>query len=408
MTTEWKKVRLGDIATFSNGINFGKESYRAGVKLIGVSNFGNRFFPDYEELEEVDENVLRPNDYLKNGDIVFVRSNGNKELVGRCMLIQNPPSTVTYSGFCIRARLNNIDENCPRFFAYYFKSKDFRKAMSNTAVGANIQNLNQGLLSNHIFHLPPLETQQKIAGILFAYDDLIENNRKQIKLLEEATQKLYKEWFVKFNFPGHENVKIVDGVLDGWKETDINSVCIKINAGGTPNRKKSEYWNKKDIKWFKTKELQDCWLYDSEEYISQKGLENSSAKIFPKNTILMAIYASPTLGRLGILTKEACCNQAALCMIANEEIISYQWLYLKLMELRDYFNSVARGAGQQNISADVVKNKTILLPPKTLLENFTKVVKLYFENIKSLQKQIKLLQSARDKLHPRLMNGELL
>ncbi len=403
MATEWKKVKLGDIATFSNGINFGKESYKAGVKLIGVSNFGNRFFPDYDELEEVDENVLRPNDYLKNGDIVFVRSNGNKELVGRCMLIQNPPSTVTYSGFCIRARLNNIDENCPSFFAYYFKSKDFRKAMSNTAVGANIQNLNQGLLSNHIFYLPPLETQQKIAGILSAYDDLIENNRKQIKLLEEAAQKLYKEWFVKLNFPGHENVKIVDGVPEGWIETDINSICTKINAGGTPNRKKSEYWNNKDVKWFKTKELQDCWLYDSEEYISQKGLENSSAKIFPKNTILMAIYASPTLGRLGIITNEACCNQAALCMIANEEIISYQWLYLKLMELREYFNSVARGAGQQNISADVVKNKNILLPPKSLLDNFTKMIKPYFDKIKYLQNQIQLLQSARDKLLPKLM-----
>ncbi len=407
MATEWKKVKLGDIATFSNGINFGKESYKAGVKLIGVSNFGNRFFPDYDELEEVDENVLRPNDYLKNGDIVFVRSNGNKELVGRCMLIQNPPSTVTYSGFCIRARLDNIDENYPRFFAYYFKSKDFRKAMSNTAVGANIQNLNQGLLSNHIFYLPPLEIQQKIAGILSAYDDLIENNRKQIKLLEEAAQKLYKEWFVKFNFTGHGNVKIVDNVPEGWIETDINSICTKINAGGTPNRKKSEYWNNKDIKWFKTKELQDCWLYDSEEYISQKGLENSSAKIFPRNTILMAIYASPTLGRLGILTNEACCNQAALCMIANEEIISYQWLYLKLMELREYFNSVARGAGQQNISADVVKNKTILLPPKSLLENFTKIIEPYFAMIKSLQNQIQLLQSARDKLLPTLMKGDI-
>ena len=407
MATEWKKVKLGDIATFSNGINFGKESYKAGVKLIGVSNFGNRFFPDYDELEEVDENVLRPNDYLKNGDIVFVRSNGNKELVGRCMLIQNPPSTVTYSGFCIRARLNKTDENCPRFFAYYFKSKDFREAMSNTAVGANIQNLNQGLLSNHIFYLPPLDTQKKIAGILSAYDDLIENNRKQIKLLEEAAQKLYKEWFVKLNFPGHENVKIVDGVPEGWIETDINSICTKINAGGTPNRKKTEYWNNKDVKWFKTKELQDCWLYDSEEYISQKGLENSSAKIFPENTILMAIYASPTLGRLGILTNEACCNQAALCMIANEEIISYQWLYLKLLELREYFNSVARGAGQQNISADVVKNKNIVLPPKSLLDNFTKIIEPYFDKIKSLQNQIQLLQSARDKLLPTLMKGDI-
>ena len=180
MKADWKKVKLGEIATFSNGVNFGKESYTSGVKLIGVSNFGNKYFPEYDELEEINEKVLRENDYLKDGDIVFVRSNGNKELVGRCMLIQNPPSPVTYSGFCIRARLNDTENNNPRFFTYYFKSKIFRKSMSNSAVGANIQNLNQGLLSNHEISLPPLETQQKIASILSAYDDHIENNRKQI------------------------------------------------------------------------------------------------------------------------------------------------------------------------------------------------------------------------------------
>lgn len=230
METEWKKVKLGDIATFSNGINFGKESYAKGVKLITVSDFGDRYFPEYNELVEVDEKVLRPTDYLQNGDVVFVRSNGNKELVGRCMLIENPAKSVTYSGFCIRARLNNINENNPRFFTYYFKSRTFRRAMSNTAVGANIQNLNQGLLSNHELLLPPLATQQKIAGILSAYDDLIENNRKQIKLLEEAAQKLYKEWFVKLNFPCHENVKIVDGVPEGWKkEKLINLVDVQYD-----------------------------------------------------------------------------------------------------------------------------------------------------------------------------------
>lgn len=230
METEWKKVKLGDIATFSNGINFGKESYAKGVKLITVSDFGDRYFPEYNELVEVDEKVLRPTDYLQNGDVVFVRSNGNKELVGRCMLIENPAKSVTYSGFCIRARLNNINENNPRFFTYYFKSRTFRRAMSNTAVGANIQNLNQGLLSNHELLLSPLATQQKIAGILSAYDDLIENNRKQIKLLEEAAQKLYKEWFVKLNFPCHENVKIVDGVPEGWKkEKLINLVDVQYD-----------------------------------------------------------------------------------------------------------------------------------------------------------------------------------
>ena len=93
----WTKVKLGDIAEFSNGINFGKEAYDQGIKLIGVSNFGDRFYPDYDELEEVREDIVRKTDYLQTGDIVFVRSNGNKELVGRSMLIDNPPAKVTFS-----------------------------------------------------------------------------------------------------------------------------------------------------------------------------------------------------------------------------------------------------------------------------------------------------------------------
>ena len=120
----------------------------------------------------------------------------------------------------------------------------------------------------------------------------------------------------------------------------------------------------------------------------------------------MAIYASPTLGRLGILSNNAACNQAALCLIPNE-LVSYQWLYLKLYELRDYFDSVARGAGQQNISADVVKNKMIVIPKEGIMMKFTQIVSLYFDKIKSFQRQIYLSQQARDKLLPRLMSGEM-
>lgn len=88
---KWEKVKLGDIASFSNGINFDKTAYSKGVRLIGVADFGNRITPEYDNLSEVNEDIVRPTDYLEDGDIVFVRSNGNKELVGRCMLVQNPP-----------------------------------------------------------------------------------------------------------------------------------------------------------------------------------------------------------------------------------------------------------------------------------------------------------------------------
>lgn len=323
---------------------------------------------------------------------------------GRCAIWKNQIPNMKIQKALHRIRCHeNVDY---RFLFYWFLLAGKRGELKQYYTGATINHMPGDKLKTIEIFLPPLVTQQKIASILSAYYDLIENNRKQIKLLEEAAQRLYKEWFVDLRFPGYENVAIVDGVPEGWITKTIGEICVKLNSGGTPNRKKTDYWDSKDIKWYETKELQDCWLFDSEEYISEKGLNNSSAKVFPKNTILMAIYASPTLGRLGILSNNAACNQAALCLIPNE-LVSYQWLYLKLYELRDYFNSVARGAGQQNISADVVKNKMIVIPKEGIMMKFTQIVSLYFDKIKSFQRQIYLSQQARDKLLPRLMSGEM-
>ena len=279
--------------------------------------------------------------------------------------------------------------------------------MTGTAVGANIQNLSQSRLGNCKVCVPNIEKQREIATILSRYDSLIENYQKQIKLLEEAAQRLYKEWFVDLRFPGHEHTKIVNGVPEGWEKKTINDICTHISSGSTPSRRNKSYWEKGTIKWVKTKELLDGWIFDTEEYITDDGLKNSSTKIYPVNSILMAIYASPTLGRLGILASECCCNQAALCLIANEQIISWQWLYWKLFELRDEFNAIARGAGQQNISGIVVKNKEVLVPTKQVVDTFTNIANPIFESIKKISNQIRLLTEARDRLLPKLMSGEI-
>ena len=390
----------------SNGINFDKSAYTSGVKLIGVSDFKNRIHPDYDSLQEVDSKVVKSGDYLEKGDIVFVRSNGNKELVGRCMIIDRD-IPVTYSGFCINLRLKDKKRFEPVFFNYLFKTRQFKKSMTGTAVGANIQNLSQSRLGNCEINVPDIETQKRIATILSRYDSLIENYQKQIKLLEEAAPRLYKEWFIDLHFPEHENTKIVDGVPEGWEKKTIADVCTNISSGSTPSRSNKAYWENGTIKWVKTKELQDGWILDTEEYISQEGYNSSSTKMFPVNTILMAIYASPTLGRLGILSTDCCCNQAALGLIADENIISWQWLFWKLYELRDEFNAIARGAGQQNISGIVVKNKEIIIPDKGVIDGFTSVVSKMFEQQKSLSSQIRLLTEARDRLLPKLMSGEI-
>lgn len=402
----WKKVKIKDIAILDNGINFNKSAYASGIKIIGVSDFKDRFSPDFSTLQEVKEEIVRSEDYLQPGDILFVRSNGNRDLVGRCMLIDKNILS-TFSGFCIRLRINDKNTYNPYFFTYHFKAPLFRKSIAGSAIGANIQNLSQNRLGNYELNIPEYFIQCRIAEILFRYDSLIENYQKQIKLLEEAAQRLYKEWFVDLRFPGYENTKIVDGLPEGWKKKQIKDICNLITSGGTPSRNNKDFWNNGNIKWVKTKELNDTWIIDTEEYITEAGLNNSSAKLFPSNTILMAIYASPTLGRLGILGHEACCNQAALGFIPNK-FVSWQWLFYKLYELRDKFNSIARGAGQQNISAVVVKDTEIVVPDKNMIDKYTSFVAGIFNQQKKLICKIKLLTEARDRMLPKLMNGEFL
>lgn len=407
MKTDWKKVKLGEITSNIQTGPFGSQLHMSdysdeGTPVVMPKDIINGKISESSIARVSENHVKRLNRYVVfTGNILYARRGD----VGKCAYVSEKENGWLCGTGCLNVE-SNLDVVDSKFLFFQLQTPETVGWIQKNAVGATMLNLNTKILSRVPISLPPLETQQKISSILSAYDDLIENNRKQIKLLEEVAQRLYKEWFVDLRFPGYENVAIVDGVPEGWITKTIGEICVKLNSGGTPNRKKTDYWDSKDIKWYKTKELQDCWLFDSEEYISEKGLNNSSAKVFPKNTILMAIYASPTLGRLGILSNNAACNQAALCLIPNE-LVSYQWLYLKLYELRDYFNSVARGAGQQNISADVVKNKMIVIPKEGIMMKFTQIVSLYFDKIKSFQRQIHLSQQARDKLLPRLMSGEM-
>lgn len=402
---KWEKVKLGDIATFSNGINFNKTAYAKGIKLIGVSNFGDRFYPDYSQLQEVKKDIVRLEDCLRNGDIVFVRSNGNKELVGRCMLVKNPTEQVTYSGFCIRARLNDTDRYDPVYFTYYFKSKAFRRAVSGTAVGANIQNLSQARLSNHECRIPSIEVQHRIADILSVYDDLIENNQKQIKLLEEAAQRLYKEWFVDLRFPGHENTKTVDGVPEGWQYEKLGDL-VKTTSGGTPSRRKSEYYVNGNIRWIKTKELNDRFIFETEEHITEDAVKNSSAKVLPEGALIVAMYGA-TIGKIGITTAEMACNQACCAFISFDDMISKEFLYCWLMDNREYLVSQGKGAAQSNLSQEMIRNFSLLCPDKKVIKKFTEIVTTMLENKRVLENKILMLSKARDDLLPKLMGGEV-
>lgn len=382
----WEKVKLGDIATFSNGINFNKTAYAKGIKLIGVSNFGDRFYPDYSQLQEVKKDIVRLEDCLRNGDIVFVRSNGNKELVGRCMLVKNPTERVTYSGFCIRARLNDTDRYDPVYFTYYFKSKAFRRAVSGTAVGANIQNLSQARLSNHECRVPSIEVQHRIADILSAYDDLIENNQKQIKLLEEAAQRLYKEWFVDLRFPGHENTKIVDGVPEGWRISSIYDVFDIKYGKNLPTSKITKagqypvYGASGVIGYYNEKNCDDYATL-----VTSRG--NGSGDVFRTHHKQSYVTNNSFIAR----------RNDKNSFIENE-------FTFQLFSNTD-FKKLCTGSAQPQLTNTSIQKIKILLPNRQLIEKYQRCTIEMSEKQEALYQEQRALTQARNRLLPKLMNG---
>ncbi len=317
---------------------------------------------------------------------------------------------------CLGRRLALIrpdeDKVDPKFLFYSFFGEEWRRTIAeNTLSGSTVDRIPLTKFPNFEIALPPLPTQRRISDILSAYDDLIETNARRIALLEELARSLYREWFVRFRFPGHEGVALVESAVglvpEGWEVKTIAEVCERLGAGGTPSRKQADYWRDGTIPWYKTKELADGFLLGAEERINEQGLKNSNAKVFERGTILMAIYAAPTVGRLGVLTAPAAFNQAALGFVGNPELVSEPFLYMALLNLRAEFNRSAQGAAQQNISKEKVGSTNILLPPRVIIDAFDDVITPVWQMIETMQRKNKNLRQTRDMLLPKLISGEL-
>ena len=378
--SEWKRYKLNEIASLSNGINFDKSAYASGIKLIGVSDFKDRIYPDYDSLQEVDSKVVRSGDYLEKGDIVFVRSNGNKELVGRCMMI-NHDTPVTFSGFCIKLHLNDKNKFEPVYFNYLFRTTQFRKSMTGTAVGANIQNLSQSRLGNSEVIVPNIDTQHRIASILSRYDSLIGNYQKQIKLLEEAAQRLYKEWFVDLRFPGHEKTKIVDGVPEGWEKKKTGDITPIITG-------------KKDAN-FSTPDGAFPFFTCSQEPIKAPSYS------FDTNAVILAGNGDFNV-KLYRGKFEA--YQRTYVLEPNNPSM----LYLLYFCISENMNKLATGASGSTIkflTKGMIDSLEMLVPTSIIVSLFNQYVEAIQSKKESILSQINLLTEARDRLLPKLISG---
>lgn len=239
-----------------------------------------------------------------------------------------------------------------------------------------------------------------------SYDDLIENNQKQIKLLEEAAQRIYKEWFVDLRFPGYENTKIVDGVPEEWRVASIADICDTV-GGGTPSTKIQSYYEKGDILWVTPTDITRNFslaLLDTEKKITPEGLKNSSAKMLPAETILMTSRAS--VGFFGMCKYEVCTNQGFISCIPKRENLQ-MYLLFNLKSRVEEIRQKAGGSTYLEISKTVFRELKIILPKDEVLAEYQKNVHDIFDEIYCRTEMIKSLVDMRNRLLPKLMSGEV-
>jgi type I restriction enzyme S subunit len=253
--------------------------------------------------------------------------------------------------------------------------------------------------------LPSIKIQRRVSQIISAYDDLIENNRRRILLLEQAARLLYKEWFVHLRYPGHEHAQIIDGVPEGWEKKKIAEVCETI-GGGTPSTKVSEYWDG-DITWVVPSDITNnnsLILLKSERKITEKGLRESSAKLVPAESILMTSRAS--VGFFALMDHEVCTNQGFINIVPHDNQ-SRMFLLFNLLSRVNEIRSNAKGTTYPEISKGRFREMDIIIPSKTLMQQFGEIACDVIRQVRCLMRSNMNLAKARDLLLPKLMNGEV-
>ena len=293
-----------------------------------------------------------------------------------------------------------------RFLLYAFQFHDNKQAIISKGVGATVLHLRVPECERIEIKVPDLQTQKRIGDILSAYDDLIEANKKQIKLLEEAAQRLYKEWFVDLKFPGHEKTKIIDGVPEGW-EKDRADVFFNMSIGKTPPRAEKQWFTVggNGTPWISISDMGNSgtYVFNTAEALTAEAISKYKVKVVPEDTVLVSFKL--TIGRVSITTTNTCTNEAiAHFLISDKTLREYTYFYLKCFEYDSLGNT---SAISKAVNSKIIKGMPFVMPAHGTVEKFYRIAKPIFDAIKDKQNMNLQLAEARDRLLPKLMNGEI-
>ena len=317
------------------------------TKLLGVS-ISKEFMPSIANTIGTDMSsykVVKPRQFVYIAD---TSRRGDKIAIA---LLQGKNNKAIVSSIYTVFEVKNKQELLHEYLMMWFRHPEFDRYARFKSHGSAREIFSWEEMCDVELPVPPIEQQQKIVSEYEAITHRIRLNEQIITKLEETAQTLYRKMFV--------NGIDKEDLLEGWKMGTIGEFCKEMKSGGTPNRSNTEYWNRKDYRWLKTGEVQNNVILNTEEYISEVGLINSSAKIIPCGAIVMAMYGA-TAGQVAYLDCETTTNQACCNMICHTKDDA-AFLFFHLLYYQEEIKRLANGGAQENLSQEIITAQPILL-----------------------------------------------
>lgn len=395
----WDKVKLADCClSISDGDHQPPPKAVSGVPFVTIANINKSNQFDFSDTMFVPKDYYDRLDSKRKaqvGDILY-------SVVGSFgipVLIKEERPFVFQRHIAILRPNERINS---AFLYYTMLSRDFYAKADAAAIGAAQRTVSLTSLRGMEIELPPLKVQEAIASKLSVYDNLIENNQKQIKLLEEAARRLYKEWFADLRFPGYEDTPIVDGVPEGWEKAPIDSRISLLSGYAF---KSAQFDSSGEYKIVTIKNVKDGEF----DGINTNRIVSIPGKM-PKHCVLtdgdILLSLTGNVGRTCIVNgNNYLLNQRVAKL--QSDIPAFTYCLFRNSDMFDAMNNLANGTAQQNLSPIRTGKISILFPADNLLEEFERIVGSIINKMLSLIKQCDLLIQARDRLLPKLMSGEI-
>lgn len=371
-----------------------------GYPLIRTPNIGKGRL-DFTDVYRVSEDTYRT--WTKRAipeadDLILAREApaGNVAIVREGQMVCLGQRTVH-----LRPDKTKVD---PNFLCYFLLAPPQQGKLLAGETGATAKHVNmKDIRRLELSGMPSLPTQKAAGSLLSAYDDLIENNRRRMALLEEAARQLYREWFVRLRFPGHEHTRITNGVPEGWEKTTAHA-AMEVLSGGTPKTTVPDYWEG-EIPFYTPKDATDSsYVLATERSITELGLKNCNSGLYALDTVF--ISARGTVGKLNLASRPMAMSQSCYALVGKGHV-SQLFLFCALKEAIEHFKQHAVGAVFDAIVVDTFKLIPFVVPDERKVRLFENSAAPMFRQIANLMEQNEKLRAARDLLLPRLMSGEI-